>query len=287
MRTGRVLFLLLCLRLTVQGQEIPHPLAKVDVCEKFSNAVVRIQTGRPSHGTGFIVSQDGWILTASHVVLDWTTGEYDGAITVILPDNSTQLATPILKADHFLILRDFAILKIDKNNLPFLTLGDEDQAAIGSDVSIIGFPISAQSRFEQFVTTKFCLFGSIAARQTFPIDKINVEAIYFQGVSVKGISGAPLISLKTGKVIGIANLKLAGINDALKAEEATLGNPSAGGLFVGDVSVQKTVADVIDTLDRHLANGLGAATGINDAKYALAKAQRNYKKENRNAATHN
>jgi len=272
-----ILLLLFSVTSTLQSQEVPHPLTKVDACKKFSGAVVRIQAGMEG-GSGFVVDPDGWILTASHVIVDWDTRKYRSPITVVLPDNSTQNAIPVLQIDDIMFLRDFAILKIAKSELPALPLGDEDTIPVASDIAIIGFPLSAQGRFQDSVTTKFCLFGTIAARQTIPVNKINIEAIYFQGVSVKGLSGSPLISLENGEVIGIANLKLAAINDQLKAAQATLGAmPDNLRLYIANADYPTTIRNIIHILDRHLANGLGAATGINDAKYALAKAKRRYK----------
>jgi hypothetical protein len=43
---------------------------------------------------------------------------------------------------------------------------------------------------------------------------------------------------------------------------------------MGNTDVGTTLVEVINVLDRHLANGLGSATGIDDPKYALRKTQR-------------
>jgi hypothetical protein len=262
---------------TLLCQKTPPPLTHVDACQKFSSAVVEIDAGGDMKGSGFIVDTDGWILTAAHIVFDRQARKYYRTITVTMPDKSTEFATPVGQINDSMLLRDFAILKINKSKLPFLPLGDEDKILQGSSLTIIGFPFSAIGPLEDSVTTKFCLSGTVAARTTVPIQKINIELVYFQGVSVKGISGSPVISLDTGTVIGIADLKLAGITQALQSAQAALLDPSGGDFITGGVSITKTLGTVIGTLDRHLANGLGAATGINDVKVALASAKRHYK----------
>jgi len=45
------------------------------------------------------------------------------------------------------------------------------------------------------------------------------------------------------------------------------------------VSFQKTLLELINVLDRHLANGLGTATAIDDPKLALSKANRKESKK--------
>ena len=126
---------------------------------------------------------------------------------------------------------------------------------------------------------QFCLTGTIAAQTSFPLGKgIHLDTIYFQGVSIKGISGAPIISLDTGKVIGIVDTRMTGIGRALADlhDEFVAGfakNFSFSG-YVPGVEEDK----IINVLDSQLANGLGTGTGAADAAYALEKAKRDYKR---------
>ncbi|MGB7747518.1 MAG: Do family serine endopeptidase [Verrucomicrobiia bacterium] len=82
-------------------------------------------------GSGVIVSPDGYILTANHVV--------DGAdeIKVSFGENKTENAAKIIGTDP---PTDVAVLKIDAKNLPALTLADSDQLEIGDIVLAIGNP---------------------------------------------------------------------------------------------------------------------------------------------------
>jgi len=58
------------------GQITPIPLTQRQACERFTDAVIRIEAGGRSRGTGFLVSSDGFILTAGHVITDEKSGQF-------------------------------------------------------------------------------------------------------------------------------------------------------------------------------------------------------------------
>lgn len=258
-------------------QNLPQPLTHVEACSRFSKSVVRIDTA-DGRGTGFIVSPDGFILTAAHVVVDKNTGQYYRAISVTLPHSWTELATPVLNITEA-TTHDFALLKINKTSLVALDLGDENTLDPGGELSIIGFPFSALDENGEQINVRFCLAGTVAATTSFGVGKAQINVIYFQGVSVKGISGSPIISRKTGQVVGVVNTKLTGIGPGL---DRVRRNASAGGdvQIIGThgnvIQVGGSIADIISVLDAQLANGLGSGTGAADAAYALKKAKRDY-----------
>jgi serine protease Do len=82
-------------------------------------------------GSGVIVSADGYILTANHVV-----DEMD-EIKVAVPGIKKEFTAKIIGKDRS---RDVAVLKIDANNLPAITLADSDQLEVGDIVLAIGNP---------------------------------------------------------------------------------------------------------------------------------------------------
>lgn len=90
-----------------------------------------------SAGTGFIISEDGVILTNFHVLRN----AY--AATVKLPDQSQYQAFVFAKNKEM----DFAILKIKGNKLPYVVLGNSDTAEVGDVVSTIGNPGSLENSF--------------------------------------------------------------------------------------------------------------------------------------------
>ena len=82
-------------------------------------------------GSGVIVSPDGYILTANHVV--------DGAdeVQVAVAGNKKEFAAKVIGKDR---ATDIAVLKIDAEALPAITLADSDQVEVGDVVLALGNP---------------------------------------------------------------------------------------------------------------------------------------------------
>ncbi len=141
---------------------------------------------RVSGGSGFIISEDGLILTNRHVI--------DGAdkILVTLLDRREYEATLIGEDEA----SDIALLKIDGKNLPKLKLGSADELQIGEWVMAIGSPLS----FENSVTK-----GIISAKGRQIGRQQYVPYIQSDVPINRGNSGGPLINLK-GEVVGINTL---------------------------------------------------------------------------------
>lgn len=134
-------------------------------------------------GSGFIVSDDGIVLTNAHVV--------DGAseVTVKLTDRR-EFHAKVLGADP---ATDVAVLRIEAQHLPVVKLGNPAQARVGDWVVAIGSPFG----FENSVTA-----GIVSAKgRSLPGDTY-VPFIQTDVAVNPGNSGGPLFSLD-GKVIGI------------------------------------------------------------------------------------
>ena len=84
-----------------------------------------------SLGSGVIVSPDGYILTANHVVAD------ADEIKVAIPGNKTEYTAKVIGKDQ---PTDVAVLKIEADNLPAVTLADSDQLEVGDVVLALGNP---------------------------------------------------------------------------------------------------------------------------------------------------
>jgi serine protease Do len=84
----------------------------------------------PSSGTGFIVKSDGVIITNQHVVAGAV------GITVTLPDG-TDLPGTLVGEDP---MTDIAVVRIDRRNLPVVTLGKSTDLLIGEWVVALGNP---------------------------------------------------------------------------------------------------------------------------------------------------
>ena len=136
-----------------------------------------------AQGSGFLISADGLVLTNAHVV--------DGAkeVTVKLSDHREYKAK-VLGADRS---SDIAVLKIDGQGLPSVTLGDSDQLGVGDYVLAIGEPFG----LEETATA-----GIVSAKgRSLPGDGY-VPFIQTDAAVNPGNSGGPLFDAN-GSVVGI------------------------------------------------------------------------------------
>lgn len=86
-------------------------------------------------GSGVVLSEDGWIVTNSHVV-HFNNGKLADAISVEFPDRR-RLDAEIIGADP---LTDLALLKVKASGLPFLRIADSDQVRVGDAAYAVGNP---------------------------------------------------------------------------------------------------------------------------------------------------
>lgn len=148
------------------------------------NGVFPFLPNTHNSGSGFIVRDDGYIVTNAHVVKDATK------IEVRLNDKSTYQAK-IVGADSF---SDLAVLKIEARDLPTLKLGSSKKLRPGEFVIAIGSPLG----YDHSVT-----LGIISAVERTVTDiNGNINFIQTDAAINRGNSGGPLINLN-GEVIGV------------------------------------------------------------------------------------
>lgn len=136
-----------------------------------------------SLGSGFIISEDGYILTNNHVVAD------ADEIIVRLPDRS-ELQAKLVGADP---RSDVALLKIDGDDLPIVKIGKSEALKAGEWVVAIGSPFG----FDHTVTA-----GVVSATGRSLPNESYVPFIQTDVAINPGNSGGPLFNLE-GEVVGI------------------------------------------------------------------------------------
>ncbi len=141
-------------------------------------------------GSGFIVSQDGYILTNNHVVAD------ADHVTVTLLDNRQFTARVVGRDPN----TDIAVIKISADHLTPLPLGNSDAARIGDWVLAVGNPLN-------FTFTVTAGIVSAKGRQLpglqDPNDRMQLQDFIQTDAAINpGNSGGPLVNLQ-GEVIGI------------------------------------------------------------------------------------
>ncbi|XP_044096603.1 serine protease HTRA1 isoform X1 [Neovison vison] len=203
-----------------QGPEDPNSLRHkynfiADVVEKIAPAVVHIELFRKlpfskrevpvASGSGFIVSEDGLIVTNAHVV----TNKH--RVKVELKNGATYEAK-IKDVDE---KADIALIKIDhEGRLPVLLLGRSSELRPGEFVVAIGSPFSLQNTVTTGIVSTTQRGGKELGLRNSDMDYIQTDAIINYGNS-----GGPLVNLD-GEVIGINTLKVtAGISFAIPSDK--------------------------------------------------------------------
>lgn len=156
------------------------------------NTEPETETQKIGGGTGFIVDSSGYIITNKHVVDD------DKANYTVMLNDGADYEAEILARDDLL---DVAILKIDKNDLPTVSLGNSDNLKIGQTVIAIG---NSLGEFSNTVSKGIVsgLKRQVEAGNSLGQTEILDEVIQTDAAINPGNSGGPLFDL-TGKVIGI------------------------------------------------------------------------------------
>ncbi len=148
-------------------------------------------------GSGFVVSEDGYILTNNHVV---ATAE---RITVELPDGR-EFPAELVGRDP---TTDVAVIKINQKNLPTVRLGNSEATAVGEFVVAIGNPGTEFGEALPFTVTAGIISAKgrnlgIIRRAANGSNYAIEDLIQTDAVINPGNSGGPLVSFR-GEVIGI------------------------------------------------------------------------------------
>jgi serine protease Do len=174
----------------------PRPGSNVrDLVKIIGEAVVQVRTPG-GLGSGFIINEDGFLLTNFHVI----EGETQISVEVYLMRGG-QLEPKTYKQVRIVAINkfeDMALLKIedkDAQKFKFVPLGSADLLAVGERVFAIGSPLGLERTVtEGIVSTKTReLQGELYLQTTAQINPGN--------------SGGPLFNM-SGEVVGITNMKI-------------------------------------------------------------------------------
>jgi serine protease Do len=171
-------------RLKRGHKRMPAPDEMLDFFRKFlppeGEAFLPPSRGQ---GSGFIISSDGYILTNTHVI------DHVDEVTVKLPD-MREFRAKVIGSDS---RTDVALIKINAEGLPRVTLGNPDKLRVGEWVLAIGAPFG----FENSVTA-----GIVSAIGR-SLPRENYVPFIQTDVAVNpGNSGGPLFNMK-GEVVGM------------------------------------------------------------------------------------
>ncbi|MFO7763396.1 MAG: DegQ family serine endoprotease [Wenzhouxiangellaceae bacterium] len=229
----------------VQRGQMPEDMPELfrRFFEPFGDGMPRGRPDRRGGGSGFIVEEDGLIITNHHVIED------ADEIIVRLSDRR-EFVAELVGSDAE---TDVAVLRIDADDLPTLEYGDSSTLRPGEWVIAIGSPF----QFEQSVTA-----GIVSAKGRSQGQQQYVPFIQSDVAINRGNSGGPLIDTD-GRVVGINSWILSssggniGLSFSIPIETASstidqlleFGRVSRGYLGVGIQSVDRQRADALG-LDR-------------------------------------
>ena len=164
-------------------------------CSSVSTNIFGQSVQSASSGSGFIITQDGYIVTNHHVVSGASS------VTVTLHDGREYPATVVGSDSDY----DVAVLKINATDLQPVTLGNSSNVNVGDSVLAIGNPLG-ELTFSMSQGIVSCCDRAINVDGT-PFNMIQVDA------SINpGNSGGPLMNLY-GEVVGIVSAKYSSYSD--------------------------------------------------------------------------
>lgn len=183
---------------TVRQQQVPDIFRDFFGDDFGGSQRPRRQQGQAS-GSGVIISKDGYIVTNNHVVQD------ADEVEVIMTDKRSFKAK-VIGTDP---LTDLAVIKVDANNLPAITLGDSDALKLGEWVLAVGYPLDLESTVTAgIVSAKGRGIGILSQnqngrQQNDPKADTPIEAFIQTDAAINpGNSGGALVNLR-GELVGI------------------------------------------------------------------------------------
>ena len=172
-------------------------------------------TTSAASGSGFVLTQDGYIVTNYHVIED-AVDDSSVSIEVSFADGTQYTATLVGGEQD----NDVAVLKIDATGLQPVTLGDSDQLVVGESVYTIGNPLGelTYSLSDGLVSA---LDRLITTSGTNPVtnqkETITLNVLQTNCAINPGNSGGPLFD-SYGNVVGVVNAKYTETSSGVSAE---------------------------------------------------------------------
>ena len=163
-------------------QQVPEILKRF-----FGNQIIIPQQRTPqektAYGSAFFISKDGYLLTNHHVVEDASK------VTIMLNDRR-EIDAKVVGSDE---RTDVALLKVEGNNFPSLSVGNVDQLKVGQPVLAIGSPFG----FDYSASA-----GIVSAKSRNMMGETSVPFIQTDVALNTGNSGGPLFN-QQGQVVGV------------------------------------------------------------------------------------
>jgi len=151
-----------------------------------------------STASGIVMTEDGYIITNWHVVIDEETGEEFDRIDVTTYDGKVYEGAEVIGADES---TDLAVIKIDAKNLAPAQFGDSSKLVMGARVITLGNAGGLQWSASQGIVSGL-------ARDVYDDTGYSIKCLQTDAAINPGNSGGPLLN-NQGQVVGINSAKIA------------------------------------------------------------------------------
>jgi len=174
-------------------------------------------------GSGFFVSEDGYILTANHVV-----DSFDGKTVRVKTKNGTVYTATVEEQDED---SDVAVLRVPVTGVDYLELGDSDNLPPGSKVFALGAPEGFAFSATEGIVSAVRSVNDIQRDVGLDLELgQNIKVVQTDASITHGNSGGPLID-KAGNAVGVNSFgisrgsgsdsrDIAGLNFAISSNDA-------------------------------------------------------------------
>ncbi len=198
------------------------------IAEAALPSVVSITTANGS-GSGFIITDDGYIITNNHVIAD---AGRDG-VQVSLQDGRTVEAEIVGSSPAY----DLAVLDVSLVNLTPLALGDSDEVAVGDPVVAVGSPLGLDGTVTSGIVS--AKNRPVTAGGQGEVSFIN--AVQTDAAINPGNSGGPLLD-SSGRVIGV-NSSIAALQNGFGGQAGSIGLGFAIPINQARLTAEQIIAD--------------------------------------------
>ena len=170
----------------------------VEINTEYKTENIWFQYTTGGAGSGVILTEDGYIITNAHVILDNNQQNAADTITVRLPDG-TEYPAEVKAYDTD---EDIAIVKIEAQGLKAVKCGDSDKLVVGQELVIVGNPLG---ELGGTVTN-----GIVSATEReIRVGGVTMHLIQTNAAVNPGNSGGGMFNMR-GELVGIVNAKSSG-----------------------------------------------------------------------------
>lgn len=205
-----------------------------DIAAQVLPSVVAIEvysSSGGSTGSGFVMTKDGYILTNEHVVAEASSAN---DVIVTFFDGTEHEAEVVGSTVEY----DLAVLKIDRDDLTALPLGNSDDVVVGDTTIAIGAPLGLQGTVTTGIVSALNRPVSAGGGED---DISYINAIQTDAAINPGNSGGPLVNAR-GEVIGV--------NSAIAQPPGSMVTSPAGsiglGFAIGSNQAARTAGEIIE-----------------------------------------